>query len=201
MPPSPAQKPSRPPDDHDGQTNPYVILSEIGKGSFATVYKGYHQARPIVSPYVPLSSLIFLQDTHDHVAIKSVRRDKLKAKLLDNLQSEIQILKALSHRHITKLIEIVVRSLSSSSSCSLIFCLCHLALPELYIPHHRVLLRRRLDQLYQDQRPRRILGVCPFPRRCPTVLSTPAYRWTRNYCCQKFSQATRLVFLFSATLL
>ena len=48
------------------------------------------------------------QETHYTVAIKSVRRDILTAKLLDNLQSEIEILKSLSHRHITKLIDIVV---------------------------------------------------------------------------------------------
>ncbi|KAH0831348.1 kinase-like protein [Lanmaoa asiatica] len=73
----------------DDEARPYVIVSDIGKGSFATVYKGYHE------------------DTHHTVAIKSVRRDILTSKLLDNLQSEIEILKSLSHRHITKLIDIV----------------------------------------------------------------------------------------------
>ncbi|KAF9225004.1 kinase-like protein [Gyrodon lividus] len=73
----------------DDEARPYVIVSDIGKGSFATVYKGYHE------------------ETHHQVAIKSVRRDILTAKLLDNLQSEIEILKSLSHRHITKLIDIV----------------------------------------------------------------------------------------------
>ena len=48
------------------------------------------------------------QETRHQVAIKVVRRDILTAKLLDNLQSEIEILKSLSHRHITKLIDIVV---------------------------------------------------------------------------------------------
>ncbi|KAF9233822.1 kinase-like protein [Melanogaster broomeanus] len=73
----------------DDEARPYIIVSDIGKGSFATVYKGYHE------------------ETHHQVAIKSVRRDILTAKLLDNLQSEIEILKSLSHRHITKLIDIV----------------------------------------------------------------------------------------------
>jgi len=27
----------------DDDAKPYVIVSEIGKGSFATVYKGYHE--------------------------------------------------------------------------------------------------------------------------------------------------------------
>ncbi|THU92780.1 kinase-like protein [Dendrothele bispora CBS 962.96] len=75
-------------EDND-DAKPYVLSTEIGKGSFATVYKGYHE------------------DSRKRVAIKAVKREKLSPKLLDNLQSEIHILKALSHRHITKLIEIV----------------------------------------------------------------------------------------------
>ncbi|KAF8177672.1 other/ULK/ULK protein kinase [Pholiota molesta] len=73
----------------DDDARPYVIVSDIGKGSFATVYKGYHE------------------ETRHIVAIKAVKRDKLSTKLFENLQSEIQILKSLSHRHITKLIDIV----------------------------------------------------------------------------------------------
>lgn len=75
--------------EEDDEVRPYVIVSEIGKGSFATVYKGYHE------------------ETHVQVAIKTVKRDNLSAKLFENLQSEIQILKSLSHRHITKLTDIV----------------------------------------------------------------------------------------------
>ncbi|KZP16982.1 other/ULK/ULK protein kinase [Athelia psychrophila] len=75
------------PDDDDAK--PYIIVTDIGKGSFATVYKGYHE------------------ETNLTVAIKAVKRDNLSAKLLDNLQSEIDILKSLSHRHITKLIDII----------------------------------------------------------------------------------------------
>lgn len=75
--------------EEDDEVRPYVIVSEIGKGSFATVYKGYHE------------------ETHVQVAIKTVKRDNLSAKLFDNLQSEIQILKSLSHRHITRLTDIV----------------------------------------------------------------------------------------------
>ncbi|KAG5635946.1 hypothetical protein H0H81_009595 [Sphagnurus paluster] len=74
----------------DDEVRPYVIVADIGKGSFATVYKGYHE------------------ETRLQVAIKTVKRDNLTAKLFDNLQSEIQILKSLSHRHITRLIDIVV---------------------------------------------------------------------------------------------
>ncbi|KAJ4490043.1 other/ULK/ULK protein kinase [Lentinula aciculospora] len=74
---------------YDDEVKPYVITSEIGRGSFAIVYKGSHE------------------ETHKQVAIKTVKRDKLSAKLFDNLRSEIQILKLLSHRHITRLIDIV----------------------------------------------------------------------------------------------
>lgn len=42
-----------------------------------------------------------------------MKRDNLSSKLFENLQSEIQILKSLSHRHVTKLIDIVVCSLSN----------------------------------------------------------------------------------------
>ncbi|KXN82874.1 Serine/threonine-protein kinase ATG1 [Leucoagaricus sp. SymC.cos] len=73
----------------DEELRPYVIVDDIGKGSFATVYKGYHE------------------ETHQQVAIKTVVTDKLSSKLFENLQSEIQILKSLSHRHITRLIDIV----------------------------------------------------------------------------------------------
>lgn len=29
--------------EEDDEVKPYVIVAEIGKGSFATVYKGYHE--------------------------------------------------------------------------------------------------------------------------------------------------------------
>lgn len=50
------------------------------------------------------------QTTHDAVAIKAVSR-VLTPKLLDNLKSEIDILKQLSYKHITSLTDIVVRVL------------------------------------------------------------------------------------------
>ncbi|PCH36885.1 other/ULK/ULK protein kinase [Wolfiporia cocos MD-104 SS10] len=73
----------------DEELKPYVIVSDLGKGSFATVYRGYNE------------------NTHQEVAIKTVNRANLSPKLLENLQGEIDILKRLSHRHITKLIDIV----------------------------------------------------------------------------------------------
>ncbi|KAN0114315.1 Protein kinase-like domain containing protein [Russula decolorans] len=73
----------------DDELRPYVIVSDLGKGSFATVYKGYNE------------------ESRHEVAIKTVSRSNLSTKLVENLQSEIDILKSLSHRHITKLIDIV----------------------------------------------------------------------------------------------
>ncbi|KAH9927969.1 kinase-like protein [Epithele typhae] len=73
----------------DLEVKPYVIVGDLGKGSFATVYRGYHE------------------QTHNHVAIKTVNRSGLSPKLFDNLQGEIEILKSLSHRHITRLLDVI----------------------------------------------------------------------------------------------
>jgi hypothetical protein len=40
------------PADEDEVPRPYVIVSHIGKGSFATVYKGYHEVRRVRPPHV-----------------------------------------------------------------------------------------------------------------------------------------------------
>lgn len=58
----------------------------IGKGSFATVYRGHHKDGSLV-------------------AIKSVNLLKLSKKLKENLYSEIDILKTLQHPHIVALID------------------------------------------------------------------------------------------------
>lgn len=42
-------------DVDDEEVRPYVIVGDIGKGSFATVYKGYHEAScPCVEPFLSL---------------------------------------------------------------------------------------------------------------------------------------------------
>ncbi|KAF8932039.1 Serine/threonine-protein kinase [Dissophora ornata] len=69
------------------QVGDYVVEHEIGHGSFATVYKGYHRV------------------TKEPVAIKSVLRSKLTKKLLENLASEINILKGIRHDHIVALVD------------------------------------------------------------------------------------------------
>ncbi|EXJ79019.1 ULK/ULK protein kinase [Capronia epimyces CBS 606.96] len=63
---------------------------EIGRGSFATVYKAIHTGSSGVQSIV---------------AIKSVNMSKLNKKLKDNLTSEISILKGLHHPHIVALID------------------------------------------------------------------------------------------------
>lgn len=65
----------------------FVVENEIGKGSFAVVHKGYR-----LQPREP-------------VAIKIVIRKKLTPKLLDNLEGEIAILKAIHHPNIVELKE------------------------------------------------------------------------------------------------
>ncbi|KAL6716452.1 Serine/threonine-protein kinase [Lecanora helva] len=62
-------------------------LEEVGRGSFATVYKGSMSKKP------------------GYVAIKSVDLNKLNKKLKENLYSEIHILKGLHHPHIVALID------------------------------------------------------------------------------------------------
>ncbi|KAI0048705.1 Pkinase-domain-containing protein [Auriscalpium vulgare] len=74
----------------DGEElRPYVLTGDLGQGSFATVYKGYNE------------------ETRQEVAVKTVNHSTLSSKLLQNLQSEIDILKSLSHRHITRLFDII----------------------------------------------------------------------------------------------
>lgn len=62
-----------------------MVGAEIGRGSFATVYKGYRSK------------------TRVPIAIKAVSRQKLTSKLLENLESEINILKVINHRNIVAL--------------------------------------------------------------------------------------------------
>ncbi|TKY86849.1 hypothetical protein EX895_004137 [Sporisorium graminicola] len=78
---------SRSSTSRDERIGDFVIENEIGKGSFAVVHKGYR-----LQPREP-------------VAIKIVTRKKLTPKLLDNLEGEIAILKAIHHPNIVELKE------------------------------------------------------------------------------------------------
>jgi serine/threonine-protein kinase ULK2 len=64
-------------------------LIEIGKGSFATVYKATSK-------------------TGSLVAIKTVNRSKLNRKLLENLEMEIAILREARHRNVVFLYDVLV---------------------------------------------------------------------------------------------
>ncbi|KAL4913215.1 hypothetical protein BDW62DRAFT_168418 [Aspergillus aurantiobrunneus] len=65
----------------------FTRMDQIGRGSFATVYRGVHTKSQTL------------------VAIKSVNLGKLNKKLKDNLDLEIDILKGLVHPHIVVLLD------------------------------------------------------------------------------------------------
>ncbi|GAA5925870.1 hypothetical protein JCM10213_007309 [Rhodosporidiobolus nylandii] len=94
--------------DDEDRIGPYLIGDEIGRGSFATVYQGErHVSRPSCSRSrtKPAAHALSTEDsdTGSLVAIKSVIRSKLTTKLLENLESEISILKRITHRNIVEL--------------------------------------------------------------------------------------------------
>ncbi|KAH7143941.1 hypothetical protein EDB81DRAFT_652558 [Dactylonectria macrodidyma] len=91
-----------------GQFN---IGSEIGKGSFAQVYLGWHK------------------ESKAAVAIKSVELERLNKKLRENLYGEIQILKTLRHPHIVALHDCV----ESTTHINLIMEYCELGDLSLFI--------------------------------------------------------------------
>ncbi|TVY60721.1 Serine/threonine-protein kinase ATG1 [Lachnellula suecica] len=85
--PPPSSSSSRRPRTGDKSVGSFTIEDEIGKGSFATVYRGKHKSSGAL------------------VAIKSVNLVKLNKKLKDNLYCEIEILRCLHHPHIVALID------------------------------------------------------------------------------------------------
>ncbi|KAK5629612.1 hypothetical protein RRF57_005327 [Xylaria bambusicola] len=95
----------------DDVVGPFLIGSEIGKGSFAQVYMGKHKVSGAA------------------VAIKSVELARLNKKLKDNLYSEIQILKKLRHPHIVALHDCV----ESTTHINLIMEYCELGDLSLFI--------------------------------------------------------------------
>jgi len=67
------------------QVGDFQIISRIGKGSFATVYKAINEREGKI------------------VALKAIIKSKLTSKLQDNLESEIAILQSLEHVNIVRL--------------------------------------------------------------------------------------------------
>ena len=67
----------------------YKIGKEIGRGSFAAVYKA-------------------IDNLGNVVAIKAVEKEKLNIKLAENLETEISVLQEISNVNIVNLLEIKV---------------------------------------------------------------------------------------------
>ena len=67
----------------------YVLQQQIGSGSFADVWRAQHKV------------------TRDVVAIKEIATDKLNRKLRQSLESEVSILRRISHRNIVQLYTVI----------------------------------------------------------------------------------------------
>ena len=91
----------------------FTKIEEIGRGSFATVYKAVHNVNLVLFPLSGLENMRCStantsqgqQKDKSYVAIKSVNLARLNKKLKDNLTSEIAILKGLHHPHIVGLVD------------------------------------------------------------------------------------------------
>jgi serine/threonine-protein kinase ULK/ATG1 len=66
----------------------YIVTARIGSGSFAIVYRAHHKV------------------TNQPVAVKAINKTKLNPKLLENLESEISIMRQIDHPNIVKLYDI-----------------------------------------------------------------------------------------------
>ncbi len=114
----------------------FIIDMEIGKGSFAQVYMGWHEVSPPPCGVTPNSQLTVPQKSKAAVAIKSVELGRLNRKLKENLYSEIQILKTLRHPHIVALHDCV----ESTTHINLIMEYCELGDLSLFIKKRDKLL-------------------------------------------------------------
>ncbi|KIW01471.1 uncharacterized protein PV09_07227 [Verruconis gallopava] len=85
--PPPSQRRLAPPAEPSVIVGDFQRLEEIGKGSFATVFRGKHLKTGAI------------------IAIKSVNVKKLTKKLQDNLEAEVRILRDLHHPHIVSLFD------------------------------------------------------------------------------------------------
>jgi serine/threonine-protein kinase ULK/ATG1 len=96
----------------------FLIDKEIGKGSFAQVYMGWHK------------------ESKAAVAIKSVDLERLNKKLKENLYGEIQILKTLRHPHIVALHDCI----ESTTHINLVMEYCELGDLSLFIKKREKLI-------------------------------------------------------------
>lgn len=78
-----------------------MLLQKIGSGSFADVWKAQHRV------------------TTDVVAIKEIATDRLNRRLRQSLESEVSILRRISHRNIVQLYTVIeVRSPAGQPCCA-----------------------------------------------------------------------------------
>ena len=93
--------------------NNYSFGEKVGSGSYSTVFKAYQKQ---VSIKVCLDGFLFSQN-HKHlvildffflqdrsiVAIKVIQKAQMSPSAIDNLITEIRLLKTLKHRHIVEM--------------------------------------------------------------------------------------------------
>jgi hypothetical protein len=80
----------------------WCLITQIGSGSFAIVWKAKHRL------------------TGQEAAIKEIALDRLNGKLRQSLESEVSILKRITHENIVKLLEVFeVGQRNLLTSCSL----------------------------------------------------------------------------------
>ncbi|KZZ98101.1 Serine/threonine-protein kinase [Ascosphaera apis ARSEF 7405] len=113
---------------------PYKRTKEIGRGSFATVYEGYHVNKKQL------------------VAIKSIYKGRLNKKIRENLSQEIEILKQLHHPHVVRLLDFHETSRDM-----------HIVLEYCILGDLTTFIRRR-DHVSKHKSTRHILSNYPNPR-------------------------------------
>lgn len=64
----------------------FVLTDKLGSGTYATVYKAYKKG-----------------SARDVVAVKCIERGKLTKISMENLLTEIEVMKELDHKHVVKL--------------------------------------------------------------------------------------------------
>ena len=79
---------------HQGEGAPrrvgdWVLATHIGSGSFAVVWRARHAT------------------TGQEAAVKEINLDRLNAKLKQSLESEVSILKRITHENIVRLLEVL----------------------------------------------------------------------------------------------